>query len=88
MQAKMAAEFKEKTGPDMLNVLQKHVKNGHFIGSEKLSWTYWVYVLLDNISTFLGINLADYPELQKLCDNVAAQPNIKKWLETRPKTDH
>jgi len=28
------AEFKEKTGPDMLKVLQKHVNNGHFIGSE------------------------------------------------------
>ena len=30
----MVAEFKEKTGPDMLKVLQKNVKNGHVIGSE------------------------------------------------------
>ena len=34
LQAKLAAEFKEKTGPDMLKVLQKNVKNGHIIGSE------------------------------------------------------
>jgi len=28
------AEFKEKTIPQMFGVLQKNVKNGHFIGSE------------------------------------------------------
>jgi len=28
------AEFKEKTVPQMFGVLQKNVKNGHFIGSE------------------------------------------------------
>ena len=27
-------EFKEKTGPNMLGILQKHVKNGHINGSE------------------------------------------------------
>ena len=30
----MMAEVKEKTLPNMLGVLQKNVKNGHFIGSE------------------------------------------------------
>ena len=30
----MMAELKEKTLPNMLEVLQKNVKNGHFIGSE------------------------------------------------------
>jgi len=45
------------------------------------------YYILDIIITFFGVNLSDYPELQKLHDDVAAQPNIKKWLETRPKTD-
>jgi len=45
------------------------------------------YFLLDTISTNFGVNLADYPELKKLVDEVASQPNIKKWIETRPKTD-
>jgi len=46
------------------------------------------YYVLDTIATRFGINLADYPVLQKLHDDVAAEPNIKKWLETRPKTEN
>ena len=43
------------------------------------------YILLDTAASNFGIN---YPELQKLHDEVAAQPNIKKWLEARPKTEN
>ena len=43
--------------------------------------------LIDGISKKFGVNLADYPELKKLVDEVGSQPNIKKWIETRPKTD-
>ena len=43
---------------------------------------YWYMVIL---KTMFGVNLADYPVLQKLHDDVAALPNIKKWLETGPK---
>jgi len=116
-QAKLAAEFKEKTIPLMFPVLQKHVKDGHVIGSDgvscfvtmllcmcmctvfikscvviislkKLSWVdIQGYFLLDMISTNFGVNLTDYPELKKLVDGVASQPNIKNWIETRPKTD-
>ncbi|XP_065898847.1 glutathione S-transferase-like [Dysidea avara] len=87
--AEKIAEFKEKTVPQMFGVLQKHVKNGHFIGSEKLSWVdIQGYYLLDKIANNLGVNLADYPVLQKFHDDVAALPNIKKWLESRPKTEH
>ncbi|XP_065898846.1 hematopoietic prostaglandin D synthase-like [Dysidea avara] len=83
------AEFKEKTVPQMFGVLQKHVKNGHFIGSEKLSWVdIQGYYLLDGLAAKFGVNLADYPVLQKFHDDVAAVPNIKKWVETRPKTEN
>ena len=59
------------------------------ICSQTLSWVdIQGYVLLDNLKNLFGINLSDYPELQKLYDEVAGQPNIKKWIETRPKTDH
>lgn len=43
------------------------------------------YSYLEMISGFFDINLADYPDLKKYHDDVAAQPNIKKWLETGPK---
>lgn len=33
-QAKLTTEFKEKTVPDMFGVIQKHIKDGHFIGSD------------------------------------------------------
>ena len=44
------------------------------------------YGFFDLISRDFGVNLADYPELQKLFDEVESQPNIKKWFEARPKT--
>ena len=34
VKAKIKEEFKEKTGPNMLGILQKHVKNGHINGLE------------------------------------------------------
>ena len=43
------------------------------------------YTIFDRIATDFNVNLADYPEIQKLVDLVASQPNIKKWFETRPK---
>ena len=56
---------------------------------QTLSWAdIQCYYLLDNLSQYIKINIADYPELKKLYDDVAAQPKIKKWLEERPKTDH
>ena len=42
------------------------------------------YVLFDAIATNFGVGLADYPEIQKLVDVVGSEPNIKKWIETRP----
>ena len=43
------------------------------------------YTVFDVIATNYGINLADYPEIKKLMDTVGSEPNIKKWIETRPK---
>ena len=36
----MIPEFQEKTAPTMLNVLQKRIKSGHFIGSNVSSYTW------------------------------------------------
>jgi len=43
------------------------------------------FYLIDDISRQFGVSLADYPELKKLVDMVGSQPNVKKWIETRPK---
>ena len=51
---------------------------------QTLSWVdIQCYYLLDNLNRHLGINIGDYPELQKLYDNVASQPNIKNWHSWR-----
>jgi len=45
------------------------------------------YGFFDLISRDFGVNLADYPELKKLFDEVESQSSIKKWIEERPKSD-
>ena len=42
----------------------------------------------DRVSTKIGdcTAIKDYPDLLKLIENVKTEPNIKKWLETRPNT--
>ena len=55
---------------------------------QKLSWVdIQAYTIFDGVATNFGVNLVDYPEINKLVDVVASQPNIKKWIEIRPKTD-
>ena len=44
--------------------------------------------MLDTLTRFFGVNMADYPELKKVYDGVVAESNIKKWLEERPKTEY
>lgn len=47
-----------------------------------------IYLLLDNLSEYFEFKISadDFPCLAKLHTAVANLPNIKKWIETRPKT--
>lgn len=36
----------------------------------------------------LNLFTDEYPELQKVIASVKGNPNVKKWLETRPVTEH
>ena len=47
-----------------------------------------VYLLLDNLSEYFEFKVSadNFPCLTKLHTSVANLPNIKKWIETRPKT--
>ena len=78
-----------KNSKRRLETLQKNVTNGRVNGSETLLWPdFHCCCILDMLSQPFGINMADCPELKKVYDGVVAEPNIKKWLEERPKTDY
>ena len=55
----------------------------------QLTWVdIGVYLLLDNLSEYFEFKISadNFPCLAKLHTSVANLPNIKKWIETRPKT--
>lgn len=44
--------------------------------------------LIDYMNFMAGTDLiANYPNLRAVVDNASANPNVKAWLEKRPKTD-
>ncbi|XP_032666452.1 glutathione S-transferase-like [Odontomachus brunneus] len=75
--------------PVCLSKFEEQVKKngGYFVG-KKLSWAdiqYAAYVDMLCAFTAKDIN-KDYPELKKLVEKVNALPNIKAYLEKRPKS--
>jgi len=79
-----------ETLPSMLEKLNSiaEANNGYFVRGE-LSWADIVFVAwLDYLNYMMKFDIVEkYPALQKVRDNVLALPAIKKWIETRPKTD-
>nr|QCC89045.1 glutathione S-transferase sigma 2 [Meteorus pulchricornis] len=63
-------------------------KNGGYFVKGKLSWVDILYAAYcDYLSNALGFDVnKDYPELKKLVDKIRATPNIKAYIEKRPKT--
>ncbi|XP_076239027.1 glutathione S-transferase S1 [Calliopsis andreniformis] len=86
------AKLKEKAYeklPLYLKKLEEQVKNnGGFFVNGKLSWADLLYTAYtDLLSVILGADLnKDHPELKKLVEKVRALPNIKAYLDKRPKT--
>ncbi|XP_019878999.1 glutathione S-transferase isoform X2 [Aethina tumida] len=81
--------FKE-TIPYYLNKFEAIAKenNGHF-ALGRLTWAdmFWLG-LIDYMNFMAGTDLiANYPNLRAVVDNASANPNVKAWLEKRPKTD-
>ncbi|KAK0182027.1 hypothetical protein PV327_000199 [Microctonus hyperodae] len=73
----------------LLDKLEEQVKkNGGYLVRGKLSWADILYAALcDYLCNILGYNVnKDHVELKKLVDKVAATPNIKAYLDKRPKT--
>ncbi|CAD1469931.1 unnamed protein product, partial [Heterotrigona itama] len=75
--------------PFTLQKLNDRVKKegGYFVNG-KLSWADLYYTATsDMFSSLLESDVnKDYPELKKLIEKVKTLPNVKAYLETRPKT--
>ena len=46
------------------------------------------YLLVEDVKNYFGLTVDSHPGLKKLHEEVATQPNIKKWVEERPKSDY
>jgi len=85
------AEFRANAAPKYYDIMSQLISEtkGPFICGDKLSWAdcfvaNWVEIFDDFV---VGKEFTDkYPVLTTLRDAVFAVPNIKKYLETRPKT--
>ncbi|OAD57200.1 Glutathione S-transferase S1 [Eufriesea mexicana] len=75
--------------PSYLDKLEEQVKKngGHFVGG-KLTWADLHYAAQsETLSGMLQHDVnKDHPELKKLVEKVRSLPNIKSYLESRPKT--
>ncbi|XP_014472024.1 PREDICTED: uncharacterized protein LOC106743045 [Dinoponera quadriceps] len=75
--------------PFYLDKFEEQVKknDGHFVRG-KLSWADFVFAAYSGyLNVLLGEDMnKDHPELKKLVEKVNALPNVKAYLEKRPKT--
>jgi glutathione S-transferase len=75
--------------PFYLDKLEAQVKKngGYFVGG-KLSWADLLWAAHSDYLSFVlaGDPNKDHPELKKLVEKVRALPNIKAYIEKRPKT--
>ncbi|XP_028045980.2 glutathione S-transferase [Monomorium pharaonis] len=75
--------------PFYLDKFENQVKKngGHFVGG-KLSWADFLWAgYCDYLSSIVaGDPNKDHPEMKKLMEKVRALPNVKAYLEKRPKT--
>ncbi|XP_014472026.1 PREDICTED: glutathione S-transferase-like [Dinoponera quadriceps] len=74
--------------PFCLRKFEEQVKeNGGYFVRGKLSWVDFTYeAYTEYLNAFLTMDLnKDHPELKKLVDKVHALPNVKAYLEKRPK---
>nr|QIJ45836.1 glutathione S transferase Sigma 1 [Meteorus pulchricornis] len=88
-QKKRMKEIEMEKRPLLLEKLEAQVKkNGGYFVNGKLSWAdIWFAARCDYLSNILGFDVTKgYPELEKLVGKIRAIPNIKAYLEKRPKT--
>nr|AVT42191.1 glutathione S-transferase s1 [Lissorhoptrus oryzophilus] len=88
---KLKAEYEKllfsEVAPFYLEKLDAQAKqNGGYLVGGRLTWADLVFVGLIDYMNFMAKKdlLATAPNLEKVKENVANVPNVKKYLETRP----
>ncbi|KAJ3663468.1 hypothetical protein Zmor_007727 [Zophobas morio] len=64
-------------------------KNNGYLAAGRLTWADLYFVSMSQaLDIVAGFNiLKDYPKLAALKEKILEIPNIKKWVETRPKSE-
>ncbi|XP_023338893.1 glutathione S-transferase 1 [Eurytemora carolleeae] len=80
-------EFKVKANT-ILTHLESRLKSrgGQYFAGNQLTWAdLQLFNILDALKVLIPAPVEDLPLLKDLEDRVADIPNVKKWIETRPK---
>jgi len=91
--AELGKKMKEDTFPKFLNFMTKLLKEngGQFFVGSKLSVAdlafFDMFEKITGNPAYGDAVFKGFPELLKHAQKVAALPNIKKWLDKRPKTE-
>ena len=86
--ARFKKNFMEKL-PKWMGVFEHKVSSTGWLYGDSITWV--DCHAAQSISVLVGYGLdilADYPKMAELVKKVESQPNIAKWIEKRPKTDH
>lgn len=88
--AEKIEEIKKVVKPKFLVTFNKIVKDNdgkHLVG-KNLTWAdIYLAHILQNVELIYGVKFLDeFPALKSLSETVFSTPQIKKWVETRPKT--
>ncbi|VEN61543.1 unnamed protein product [Callosobruchus maculatus] len=88
-QEKGEVVFKEQLPYYLERLNAQAEKNGGHLACNRLTWADMYLAAILPYLNFMAKKdiLADAPALKKVCDQVYQLPNIKKWLEKRPKTE-
>ncbi|KAK7102218.1 glutathione S-transferase 1-like [Littorina saxatilis] len=66
--------------------LKENGSSGFIVGKALSMADFYIYDMIDSIVALKSDALKDYPLLQKLKANVEANPKVKAYLASRPKT--
>ena len=86
--ARFTKEFMEKL-PKWMAVFERKVSSTGWLYGDRMTWVDCHVANFTSLMAGYGFDiLADYPQMAELIKKVESQPNIAKWIEKRPKTDH
>jgi len=88
--------FCKEKAPALLAGFENILKqsSGDFFVGNKVTWVDVYFVThIDGVESFIKglggeIDMSSYPKIKALLSRVSELPEIKAWIEKRPKTDH